>query len=85
MVDKFSTEEYFEKVDKYFRAVNYISAAQLYLLDNPMLERPLKKEDVKKKIVGHWGTVPGQNFVYTHCNRVINKYNLDMVLVLDFL
>ena len=81
MVDKFSTEEYFEKVDKYFRAVNYVSAAQLYLLDNPMLERPLKPEDIKKKIVGHWGTVPGQNFVYTHCNRVINKYDLDMVLV----
>jgi len=80
-MDKFSTDSYFEKLEKYFRAVNYVSAAQLYLLDNPLLERPLKAEDVKKKIVGHWGTVPGQNFVYTHCNRVINKYDLDMMLV----
>ena len=80
-MDQFSTKEYFDKIDKYFRAVNYISAAQLYLLDNPMLERPLKIEDVKKKIVGHWGTVPGQNFIYTHCNRVICKYDLNMILV----
>ena len=81
MLDKFSTKEYFEKLDKYFRAVNYISAGQLYLLNNPLLKQKLKIEDVKKKIVGHWGTVPGQNFVYTHCNRVINKYGLNMVLV----
>ena len=81
MIDKYSTDLYFDKIEKYYRAVNYVSAAQLYLLDNPLLERPLVDEDVKKKIVGHWGTVPGQNFVYTHCNRVINKYDLDMVLV----
>ena len=81
MFDKFSTNKYFDTLDKYFRAANYISACQLYLLDNPMLERQLKPEDIKKKIVGHWGTVPGQNFIYTHCNRVITKYNLDMLLV----
>ena len=52
-----------EKLDGYFRAANYLSACQLYLLDNPLLKRPLVKEDIKKKIVGHWGTVPGQNFV----------------------
>ena len=80
-MDKFSTDVYFEKLDKYFRAVNYVSAAQLYLLDNPLLERPLKNEDIKRKIVGHWGTVPGQNFIYTHCNRVICKYDLSMLLV----
>lgn len=81
MKDKFSSKEYFDKLDEYFRAANYISACQLYLLDNPMLERKLVREDVKKKIVGHWGTVPGQNFIYTHCNRVINKYDLNMLLV----
>ncbi len=70
-----------EILDGYFKAANYISACQLYLLDNPLLKRPLTKEDIKKKIVGHWGTVPGQNFIYTHLNRVINKYNLDMIYI----
>lgn len=68
-----------EILDGYFRAVNYLSAGQLYLLDNPLLKRPLVKEDIKKKIVGHWGTVPGQNFIYTHLNRIINKYDLNMI------
>lgn len=81
MKDYFSSKGYFELLDKYFRASNYISAGQLYLLDNPLLKRKLKRTDVKKKIVGHWGTVPGQNFVYAHCDRVINKYDLDMILV----
>ena len=81
MRDNFSNKRYFELLDKYFRAANYISAAQLYLLDNPLLKRKLKRSDVKTKIVGHWGTVPGQNFVYAHCDRVINKYNLDMILI----
>ena len=67
-----------EKLDAFWRASNYLSACQLYLLDNPLLERPLVKEDIKKKIVGHWGTVPGQNFIYTHLNRIINKNDLDM-------
>ena len=81
MKDIFFTKEYFNKLDAYFRAANYISVGQLYLLDNPLIERRLKREDVKKRLVGHWGTVPGQNFVYTHCNRVINKYDLNMMLV----
>ena len=70
-----------EKLDGYFRAVNYLSACQLYLLNNPLLKRPLVKEDIKKKIVGHWGTVPAQNFVYTHLNRIITKYDLNMILL----
>ena len=70
-----------EKLDAYFRAANYLSAGQLYLLDNPLLKRKLKKEDIKKKIVGHWGTVPGQNFVYTHLNRIITKYDLNMIYI----
>ena len=68
-----------EKLDAYFRAANYLSACQLYLVDNPLLKRPLKMSDVKKKIVGHFGTVPGQNFIYTHLNRAIRKYDLDMI------
>ena len=81
-MDKFSTPEYFKKLDGYFRATNYLSVGQLYLLDNPLLrDHELCLDDIKKKLVGHWGTVPGQNFVYTHCNRVINKYGLNMMLL----
>lgn len=53
-----------DKINRYWNAANYLSACQLYLLDNPLLREPLKKEHIKKKIVGHWGTVPGQNFIY---------------------
>ena len=76
---EYDTKEYLTKLDKYWRASNYLSACQLYLLDNPLLKRSLRQEDIKKKIVGHWGTVPGQTFIYTHLNRVINKYDLDMI------
>ena len=75
------TNEYLEKMDAYWRAANYLAAAQLYMLDNPLLREPLTRDQVKKKIVGHWGTVPGQNFVYTHLNRAIKKYDLDMILI----
>ena len=68
-------------MDAYWRATNYLAAGQLYLLDNPLLREPLTMEHIKKKIVGHWGTVPGQNFVYTHLNRVIKKYDLDMIYI----
>lgn len=70
-----------ERLDGYFRAANYLSACQLYLLDNPLLTRKLEKSDIKKKIVGHWGTVPGQNFIYTHLNRVITKYDKDIIYI----
>ena len=70
-----------EKIDKYFRVSNYLAACQLYLLDNPLLKRELRIEDIKNKIVGHWGTVPGQNFIYTHLNRIINKYDLNMIYI----
>ncbi len=75
------TPSLLEKMNGYFRAANYLSACQLYLLDNPLLKRPLEEKDIKKKIVGHWGTVPGQNFVFVHCNRVIKKYDLNMILL----
>ena len=76
---EYDTKEYLNKMDKYWNAANYLSAAQLYLLDNPLLKRGLTKDDIKKKIVGHWGTVPGQTFIYTHLNRIINKYDLNMI------
>ena len=68
-------------LDKYFRACNYLSVGELYLLDNPLLKRKLTMDDIKKKLVGHWGTVPGQNFVYTHLNRIIKKYDLNMIYI----
>lgn len=80
-MNKYDTKEYLSKVNKYWNAANYLSACQLYLLDNPLLKRSLRADDVKKKIVGHWGTVPGQTFVYTHLNRIINKYDLNMIYI----
>ena len=77
---KLSNKE-LEKLDGYFRAANYLSLGQLYLLDNPLLKRPLALTDIKTNVVGHWGTVPGQNFIMTHLNRIIKKNNLNMILV----
>ena len=74
-------QEMLDKMNAYWRAANYLSAGQLYLLDNPLLKEPLTMDQIRKKIVGHWGTVPGQNFVYVHCNRVIKRYDLDMILL----
>ena len=74
-------DEMLNKMDAYWRAANYLAAGQLYLLDNPLLKEPLKPEHIKKKIVGHWGTVPGQNLIYVHLNRIIKQYNLDMILL----
>ena len=73
------SKDYLQKMDAYWRAANYLSAAQLYLLENPLLREPLRKEHIKKKIVGHWGTVPGQNFVYVHMNRAIKEFGLNMI------
>ncbi len=75
------TAEYLERMDRWFRAANYLSAGQLYLLENPLLRKPLTIDMVKKKIVGHWGTVPGQNFVFVHLNRAIKRYDLDLILL----
>ena len=70
-----------KKIDAYFRAANYLSAGQLYLLDNPLLKKKLSLKDVKTNVVGHWGTAPGQNFIYVHLNRVIKKYDLNMIYI----
>jgi xylulose-5-phosphate/fructose-6-phosphate phosphoketolase len=68
-------------MDAYWRAANYLSVGQIYLYDNPLLREPLTLSHVKPLVVGHWGTVPGQNFIYVHLNRVINKYDLNMLYV----
>ena len=81
MAKDYSSKEYFAKLDAYWRAANYISVGQLYLKDNPLLRRPLESSDVKAKPIGHWGTIAGQNFIYAHLNRVINKYDLSMLYI----
>ncbi len=78
-IRKSAGDEQLQLMDKYWRATNYLTACQLYLLDNPLLEQPLSAEHIKKKIVGHWGTCPGQNFIYTHLNRIIKEYDLNMI------
>ncbi len=70
-----------DRMDAYWRAANYLSVGQIYLFDNPLLRRPLVISDIKHMLLGHWGTTPGQNFIYTHLNRVIGKYDLDMIYV----
>ena len=73
--------DYLARLEAYWRAANYLSVGQIYLLDNPLLREPLAIEHVKPRLLGHWGTTPGLNFIYAHLNRVINKYDLDMIYV----
>ena len=75
------TPELLQNIDAYWRAANYLSVGQIFLYDNPLLKRPLLLTDVKRMLLGHWGTTPGQNFIYVHLNRVIKKYDLDMIYV----
>ncbi len=79
--DKPLSPDLLRKMDAYWRAANYLSVGQIYLYDNPLLKRPLTLADVKHMLLGHWGTTPGQNFIYVHLNRVIKKYDLDMIYV----
>lgn len=79
--DRPLSDELLRKIDAYWRAANYLSVGQIFLCDNPLLARPLAIEDVKKMLLGHWGTTPGQNFIYAHLNRVIKQYDLDMIYV----
>ena len=67
--------ELLRKMDAYWRAANYLSVGQIYLYDNPLLREPLKLEHVKPRLLGHWGTTPGQNFIYVHLNRIIKQYD----------
>ena len=81
MTTDYNSKAYLDKVDAWWRAANYISAAQMYLKDNPLLKREVVANDLKAHPIGHWGTVPGQNFIYAHLNRAINKYDLDMFYI----
>jgi xylulose-5-phosphate/fructose-6-phosphate phosphoketolase len=69
------------RMDAYWRAANYLSVGQIYLYDNALLQQPLKAEDIKPRLLGHWGTTPGQNFIYVHLNRIINQYDLNMIYI----
>jgi xylulose-5-phosphate/fructose-6-phosphate phosphoketolase len=73
--------ELLQKMDAYWRAANYLSVGQIYLCDNPLMREPLKLSHVKHMLLGHWGTTPGQNFIYVHLNRIISKYDLNMIYV----
>lgn len=75
-----SAEE-IKKIDAYWRAANYLSIGQIYLLDNPLLKKPLTIDDVKKRLLGHWGTTPGLNFIYAHMNRIIKTCDLNMIFM----
>ena len=70
-----------QKIDAYWRAANYLSVGQIYLYDNPLLRQPLTREHIKPRLLGHWGTTPGLNFIYVHLNRIIRKFNLSMMYV----
>ena len=73
--------EVLRKIDAYWRAANYLTVGQIYLFDNPLLKKPLKLEHVKPRLLGHWGTTPGLNFIYVHLNRIIKQYDLNMIYV----
>jgi xylulose-5-phosphate/fructose-6-phosphate phosphoketolase len=75
------SEEYLARVDAYWRAANYLSVGQIYLLDNPLLTEPLRLEHIKPRLLGHWGTSPGLNFIYAHLNRAINKHGVEMLYI----
>jgi xylulose-5-phosphate/fructose-6-phosphate phosphoketolase len=75
------SDEELRKMNAYWRAANYLSVGQIYLLDNPLLKEPLKLEHVKPRLLGHWGTTPGLNFIYVHFNRIIKKYDLDTIYI----
>src|SRR6188472_1695139 len=76
------SEKELKLIDAYWRAANYLSVGQIYLYDNPLLKKPLKKEHVKPRLLGHWGTTPGLNFIYAHLNRVIKQRDLNMIYII---
>jgi len=73
--------ELLQRMDAYWRAANYLSVGQIYLFDNPLLREPLRREHIKPRLLGHWGTTPGQNFIYVHLNRIIKQHDLDMIYI----
>src|SRR3990170_1830044 len=81
LMNKPLSSELLRKIDAYWRAANYLSIGQIYLYDNPLLREPLKLEHIKPRLLGHWGTTPGLNFIYVHLNRVINQHDLNVIYV----
>src|SRR5437899_2277632 len=75
------TADLLARMDAYWRAANYLSVGQIYLLDNPLLREPLAPAHIKPRLLGHWGTTPGQNFIYVHLNRVITEHDLDVIYI----
>ncbi len=73
--------EELRKIDAYWRAANYLSVGQIYLMENPLLREPLRKEQIKPRLLGHWGTTPGLNFIYAHMNRAIKAHDLNAIYV----
>src|SRR5437773_7464931 len=71
-----------DKMHAYWRAANYLSVGQIYLYDNPLLKKPLRREHIKPRLLGHWGTTPGLNFIYVHLNRLITAHDLDMIYII---
>src|SRR5574338_1498527 len=75
------TPELARNIDAYWRAANYLSVGQIYLYDNPLLRQPLTREHIKPRLLGHWGTTPGLNFIYAHLNRIINAHDLSVIYI----
>src|ERR1700754_1928213 len=75
------SKDLLQKMNDYWRAANYLSVGQIYLYKNPLLKEPLKLEHIKPRLLGHWGTTPGLNFIYVHLNRLIKQNNLDMIYI----
>ena len=80
-MDKPLSDEFLRKIHAYWRAANYLSVGQIYLYENPLLREPLTLKHIKPRLLGHWGTTPGLNFIYVHLNRVIKEYDLDMIYI----
>ena len=74
-----------KRLNDYWSAANYLSVGQIYLLENPLLDRPLTKDDIKPRLLGHWGTTSGLNFIYTHLNRMIKRHDLNMIYILSLI
>ncbi|MGA2366008.1 MAG: phosphoketolase, partial [Steroidobacteraceae bacterium] len=81
MQEQAVSSELLRKIDAYWRAANYLAVGQIYLYDNPLLRTPLQRSHIKRMLLGHWGTTPGQNFIYAHLNRAIRKFDLNMIYI----
>src|SRR5438132_6400955 len=79
LAEKPLSRDLLQKMNAYWRAANYLSVGQIYLYDNPLLKEPLKLSHIKPRLLGHWGTTPGLNFIYVHLNRIINQYGLNLI------